>query len=243
MFTKYSTGCPKLAAFCYIAAQLHDYLGYIILLIRAEKKQQTRQALLDAALTLMADGQGFSAVSLREVTRQVGIVPAAFYRHFPDMDALGLALVEQVSSTFREAIRLVRRNELEQYGAIHASVRIFAEYVVAYRQHFLFLAREQYGGSAAVRQAINAMQRDFIADLEADLALSPRLSHLGPEDYEVLASLVVKTVFTTLPELINPHESDQPDSRSPAHQLEDKLRFILIGAKHWRGIKARTDGD
>ncbi|WP_269532165.1 TetR family transcriptional regulator [Chitinimonas sp. BJYL2] len=203
--------------------------------MRAEKKQQTRQSLLDATLELMANGRGFSAISLREITRQVGIVPAAFYRHFDDMDALGLALVEQVSTSFREAIRLVRRNE-EQHGAIHASVHIFVDYVLAHRQLFLFLAREQYGGSPLVRQAINAMQHHFITDLEADLAQSPKLEHLAQPDLEMLADLVVKTVFSTLPELVNPPDADSPELRSPKHQLEDKLRFILIGAKHWRGV-------
>lgn len=204
---------------------------------RAEKKQQTRQALLDAALNLMASGRGFSAISLREVTREVGIVPAAFYRHFPDMDSLGLALVELVGSTFREAIRLVRRDQLEQHGAINASVRIFVEYVLAHRLLFLFLAREQFGGSAAIRQAINTMQQRFISDLESDLARNPRYSHLGSADLEVIASLVVKTVFSTLSELINPPESDTPEARSPKLQLEDKLRFIFIGAKRWHGVR------
>ncbi|GAB3267762.1 TetR family transcriptional regulator [Chitinimonas naiadis] len=213
------------------------------MLIRAEKKQQTRQALLDAALQLMASGQGLSTISLREVTRQVGIVPAAFYRHFADMDELGLALVEQVGSSFREAIRLVRRNEFEQQGAINASVHIFVEYVVAHRQLFLFLAREQYGGSAVVRQAVATMQQHFVDDLEADLAQSTKLTHLTRADYAVVANLIVKTVFSTLPELINPPCDPATISRSPEHQLEDKIRFILIGAKHWRGIAAGMGND
>lgn len=229
---------------CYIPALsfLSTPFDPLTVLIRAEKKQQTRQALLDAALQLMAAGQGLSTISLREVTRQVGIVPAAFYRHFQDMDELGLALVEQVGSSFREAIRLVRRNELERQGAINASVHIFVEFVVAHKSLFLFLAREQYGGSAAVRQAIGAMQQHFIDDLEADLAQSPKLTHLCAADYAVVANLIVRTVFSTLPELINPPEDALLHGRSPEHQLEDKIRFLLIGAKHWRGITASKDG-
>jgi AcrR family transcriptional regulator len=34
-----------------------------------------------ASLRLLED-RSFSALSLREVTREAGIVPAAFYRHF-----------------------------------------------------------------------------------------------------------------------------------------------------------------
>lgn len=65
--------------------------------IRDERKQQSRQALLDAALHLSTSGRSFSSISLREVAREVGLVPTAFYRHFQDMDELGKELVDQVA--------------------------------------------------------------------------------------------------------------------------------------------------
>ena len=104
---------------------------------RAEQKQQTRQALMEAALTLMESGRGFGSLSLREVTRVAGIVPTGFYRHFADMDELGLALVAEVGETFRAAIRQVRRHEFEMRGMIDASVRIFLAEVAANHGQFL----------------------------------------------------------------------------------------------------------
>ncbi|WP_199065400.1 TetR family transcriptional regulator [Chitinimonas sp. BJB300] len=205
--------------------------------MRAEKKLQTRQALLDAALLLMESGRGFSGLSLREVTREVGIVPTAFYRHFPDMERLGLALVEEVSSSFREAIRLVRSNQFEHLGAISASVQIFVDYVVAHRQLFLFLAREQYGGSTVIRQAIKEIQQRFIADLVDDLKQMPKQRHLNLDDLDVLADLIVKTVFSTLPELINPLDLESHSQELAQDRLESKLRFIFMGAKYWRGVQ------
>ena len=89
---------------------------------RAEQKQQTRQALMEAARSLMDSGRGFGSLSLREVTRLAGIVPTGFYRHFQDMDELGLALVAEVGETFRATIRAVRQNEFELGGMIQASV-------------------------------------------------------------------------------------------------------------------------
>ncbi len=61
-------------------------------LSREERKEATRRAIIAAALKLL-DEDSFSALSLREVTREAGIVPAAFYRHFESMDALGLVLM------------------------------------------------------------------------------------------------------------------------------------------------------
>jgi len=46
-----------------------------------------RAALVEAAVELARSG-GPDAVVLREVTRMVGVVPNAAYRHFPDRDAL-----------------------------------------------------------------------------------------------------------------------------------------------------------
>ena len=76
--------------------------------LREEKKQQTRQALIDAALTLMHEGAGFSGLSLREVSRQAGLVPTGFYRHFPDMEALGLELASEACLQLRNIMREVR---------------------------------------------------------------------------------------------------------------------------------------
>src|SRR5690606_27901683 len=143
------------------------------MLPRAEQKLQTRQALLGAACQLMESGRGFGSISLREVAKAAGIVPTGFYRHFSDMDELGLALVSEVDATFRQTIRLVRQNEIELGGITDASVRIFLDVVAAHRAQFLFLAREQYGGSQPVRQAIARLRQDISTDLATDLAHMP----------------------------------------------------------------------
>jgi hypothetical protein len=120
------------------------------------------------------------------------------------MDQLGLALVSEVGQTFRETIRLVRHNEFVMGGIIDASVRIFLDVVQVNRSQFLFLAREQYGGSLPVRQAIAQLREDISSDLAADLALMPKLQHLDLAALGVMADLIVKSVFATLPDIIDP---------------------------------------
>src|ERR1700726_3875956 len=75
---------------------------------QAERRQHTRQALLDAALLRMDGGESFDALSLRSVARAAGVVPTAFYRHFASMDELGLALVEESFRTLRAMLRQAR---------------------------------------------------------------------------------------------------------------------------------------
>ena len=78
--------------------------------LRDERKQQTRQALLDAALGLSTAGRSFSIISLREVAREAGLVPTAFYRHFVDMDALGVDLVDQVCVVLHALLKQLRES-------------------------------------------------------------------------------------------------------------------------------------
>ena len=203
---------------------------------RAEQKQQTRQALMDAARNLMDSGRGFGSLSLREVSRTAGIVPTGFYRHFQDMDELGLALVAEVDATFRSTLREVRRSQFEMGSIIEASTRIFLDAVSDNRSQFLFLAREQYGGSLQVRQAIGRLREDISSDLASDLSLMPKLQHLDIAGLSVVADLIVKSVFATLPDIIDPPAEALPDHLTPQAKITQQLRFIFIGLKHWQGL-------
>jgi AcrR family transcriptional regulator len=53
-----------------------------------------RQALLEAALSLLTEG-GVSALTLREAARRAGVTHAAPYRHFADKNALLAAIAEE----------------------------------------------------------------------------------------------------------------------------------------------------
>ena len=58
---------------------------------RKKKKEETRQRLLAVAAQTLASGRSFDTLSLREVAKLAGIPPTSFYRHFHDLDDLGLA--------------------------------------------------------------------------------------------------------------------------------------------------------
>lgn len=54
--------------------------------------QQTRQALLDAALSLFAE-KGYFGTSLRDIARHVGVRESALYNYFPSKESLFEAVV------------------------------------------------------------------------------------------------------------------------------------------------------
>ena len=112
---------------------------------RAERKEATRQRLLDVTLKLIAN-RSLASISLREVARDAGIVPTAFYRHFESMDALGVELVDESMRPLRQMIRDARRGVASHGDIIKGTVEILARQVRDNPDQFRFLTRERYGG-------------------------------------------------------------------------------------------------
>lgn len=201
---------------------------------RDEKKQQTRQTLLDAAIGQVAAGRSFASLSLREVTRDAGVVPASFYRHFRDMDELGLALVDDTCQQLRKLIRAARTTQAPGDNMLSASVNTFLLYVESHRAAFHFLTRERYGGSKPVREAIAREIRGFVIDLAADFARFPHFNQLPRDDVEMMATLLVNTVVAALGDLLE-LPPDHPDIKGTlARQLSDQMRVIVLGGLAWR---------
>jgi AcrR family transcriptional regulator len=198
--------------------------------IRHERKQRTRQALLDAALGLLAE-RSLASLSLREVARAVGIVPTAFYRHFASMDELGVALVEESMRSLRLAIREARSRRATD--AIKGSVAAVVHHVRAHESHFRFLVRERYGGVPAVRRAIDVELRLIASEVAVDLGRFPRLDACGSEDLRMAADLMVGAMLNTVMALleVGPHHGDETEVVVTA---EKQLRLIALGLAQWR---------
>jgi AcrR family transcriptional regulator len=200
---------------------------------RQERKERTRQAILDAALRVSAE-TGFGALSLRQVTREVGIVPTAFYRHFANLDELGLALVDQSFASLREMLRAVRRGNPELSGVISRSVGILVEHAHEHREHFRFIARERFSGPPVVRDTIRHELELFERELATDLARLPPVSAWSAEDLGVLANLVVNTMVSTAEAVVTTPPGRADAERRIVRTAEQQLRMIVVGAAHWR---------
>ena len=200
--------------------------------LREQRKQRTRRALLDAALGLL-EHQAFAGLSLRQVTREVGIVPTAFYRHFPDMDALGVQLVEESIGALRRTIRAARDENPEYDVVIERSVQILVRHVHAHRAHFRFIARERSSGVAAVRLAIRRQFTLFASELAADLRRFGLLTHWPLDDRLLLAEIIVNQMISTT-EAILETPPDEPDAEQQViARAERQLHMIVIGLSGW----------
>lgn len=201
-------------------------------LTREERKAATRRAIIDAALRLL-DERSFSGLSLREVTREAGIVPAAFYRHFESMEALGLVLIDESFRSLREMLRTARTGELDLNRIIESSVDILTASVTEQREHWRFIGRERSSGVTVLRYAIRTEIRLITSELATDLARFPGgLNTWSTEDLNILASLFVNAMIIIAEAL-----EDAQDAEAVAEikrTAVKQLRMIAVGIAGWR---------
>jgi AcrR family transcriptional regulator len=137
---------------------------------KKEEKEKTRAELMRAALRLAASF-GFASLSLREVSREAAIAPTSFYRHFGDMEELGLAILDEaaqpalhgVSEACRKAATLKRDPFVSLVEALLAAVGEDPNL-------FRFLFAERVGGSKPFRAEAARCIRRLTDDFEQVLA-------------------------------------------------------------------------
>ena len=194
---------------------------------RLEAKQITRRNLIEASLKL-SEEDGFAALSLRQVAKEAGITPAAFYRHFKDMDELGLVLVDEVGVRLRQLMRDARKGFDKKKSAVRNSVLTYIDYIVENPQHFRLLMGGNQAGTSAYQKALRNEIDRFIAELTDDLETTSRKMKLPIFHAAFASEAIVAVVFTVGAEAL-----DLPKHRRQA--LEDRLvvevNMILNGAR------------
>lgn len=202
-------------------------------LSRQEQKEQTREALLDAALELSQEA-GFAQVSLRQVTRAAGVVPTAFYRHFDSMDQVGLALVERSFGTLRQMMRDAQSDPDLFTDLIASTIDILVATVKDNRDHFAFVGRERLGGSAPVREAIQRELELFVSETAVAIRVLPVVSSWTTDDVVTLSGLFVRNmVFRAEQVLAMPAGRADLEADLKAKMRREML-MIVFGVSNWR---------
>lgn len=200
---------------------------------RAARKQQTRRALMDGALDLL-ETRSFDSLGLREVTRAAGVAPAAFYRHFESMQALGVALIDESFEEMRGMLREARLNPQQFEHVIRASVSILVRHVRANRSHFSFIARERFSGIPALRDRIRSEIRLIRSELATDLARFPGLGEWPTEDLQLLSGVLVNTMVSAVEEIVATPADQTPGEKAELATAERQLLLIALGSTVWR---------
>lgn len=202
--------------------------------LREERKQQSRQALLDATLVLSSQGRAFSSISLREITQAVGLVPAAFYRHFKNMDQLGLELLDQAALHIKGVLHQLGPTDFS-LNQLADKVELFFQKVDAYPQAWIFLSAERWGGCMFLRQGIEREIHYLVEDLLHGLQQIPALQPLqSPVELRALAQILLPVALNWAMDWIHLQTQIHPasDQAAFAHfkvQCLTQLQLLFCG--------------
>ncbi|WP_218313088.1 HTH-type transcriptional repressor FabR [Alteromonas antoniana] len=191
---------------------------------RQEQKLKTRQNIINGAFSLLDENRSLSAISLREVSRAAGIAPTSFYRHFKDMDELGLTLVDEAGLALRQLMRQARRRIASGGSVIGTSVDTFMEFIAGNTNVFRLLLREHTGTSAAYRMAVFREIQHFIEELTDYITEQLQVEY---SIANIQADAMVRLVFSAGAEAL---EADAQLRTEIADRVKSQLRFIQLGA-------------
>ena len=199
----------------------------IVMGVRAQQKEKSRRSLVEAAFSLLSAERSFASLSLREVAREAGIAPTSFYRHFRDVDELGLTMVDESGLMLRQLMRQARQRIAKGGSVIRTSVSTFMEFIGNNPNAFRLLLRERSGTSAAFRAAVAREIQHFIAELADYLELE---NHMPRAFTEAQAEAMVTIVFSAGAEALDVGVEQR---RQLEERLVLQLRMISKGAYYW----------
>jgi TetR/AcrR family transcriptional regulator, fatty acid biosynthesis regulator len=191
---------------------------------RQEQKLRTRRSIIEAAFLLLDERRSLSSISLREVARVAGIAPTSFYRHFKDIDELGLTLVDEAGLALRQLMRQARLRIASGGGVINTSVDTFMEFITANNNVFRLLLREHTGTSMAFRAAVLREIKHFNVEL-TDYTIST--TGLPYNIANLQAEAMVKLVFSAGAEAL---DASKEQKSIVAERVKQQLRFVANGA-------------
>jgi AcrR family transcriptional regulator len=205
-------------------------------LSRSARKDLTRASLLQAALTLMGEGRSFTSLGLREIAREAGVVPNAFYRHFRNTDELGLVLVEEAGITLRRLLREARKMEVAPRDMLRRSVQVYQEHVKRNRLQFVFISSERSGGSRILRLAIRNDVTHFTNEMAQDFRLRGLYTHLPTANLQMVCGMIVMTMLAAATDIL-----DLPPEPTPARNRNvGELRATAQDHPVWRNTAERV---
>ena len=206
-------------------------------LTRSERKDLTRASLLQAALALIGEGRSFTSLGIREIAREAGMVPNAFYRHFRNTDDLGLALVEEMGITLRRLLREARQVGVAPNSMVRRSVQVYCEYVRQNRLQFLFISSERSGGSRILRLAIRIDVDHFTNEMAQDFRRLGIYPEMPTSSLQMVCGLIVTTMLAAAPEILDlPPEQPLLEAEMKENFVQ-QLQVVLLGAACWKEKK------
>jgi AcrR family transcriptional regulator len=205
-----------------------------------------KQLLIEAALRLISSSRSLSSIGLRELAREAGLNPNTFYRHFRDVDDLGLTIIRQIATQLRRPLCELRREAAQRAelnpstGAVlfgidiqrgrrvcHETVKLFFDFVEKNPEAFMVGVRELHGPSPVLRVALAELMDDFAVDMARDIIAYKLLPDMLEERVVLqISNLVSRLLFQlSLDYICSPQSRDHVRTMA-----EEQVVMLFTGA-------------
>jgi AcrR family transcriptional regulator len=183
---------------------------------------------MDAATSELAAGRSFDTLSLREIAKLAGIAPTSFYRHFHDMEGLGLALIEEHGAGLLTLMHRVREQASEGHSVIRASVETLFDYIFSNQGVSRMILQESLARDSAFRKAAKKLFVTMSVDLADFLSWDAKRRGVPLGYPQLAANSAVAVLFTAGIALLDTPAEERDRG------IEDaivQLRMIMRGAE------------
>ena len=195
---------------------------------RKKKKEQTRQRLLAVTADVLASGRSFDTLSLREVAKLAGIAPTSFYRHFHDMDDLGLALIDEHGKALFALMQNVRGEVSNGRSLIRASVEAVYEFISGNQGVSRMIVQESLSPESPFRDASENLFLAMSSELSDYLEWEAQHREVPIGYPKLAANAMLSIMFTTGISLLSARDVDR-DRQIDATVV--KVKMIMHGAE------------
>ena len=127
---------------------------------RAERRDETRQRIVDAAAEAFAD-LGFKAASTREIARRAGTNQGLITYHFRSKEALWKVAATQIFESLGSRLQeeLAGLEDADPRERARASIRTFVRYAAAHPELFRIMVEEGKQGGERMRWIVDTFLR------------------------------------------------------------------------------------
>jgi len=162
------------------------------------------------------------------VSKLAGIAPTSFYRHFHDMEGLGLALIEEHGAGLLTLMHRVREQASAGRSVIRASVETLFDYIFSNQGVSRMILQESLARESAFRKAAKRLFVTMSVDLADFLVWDAEKRGVPLGHPQLAATSAVAILFTAGIALLDTPEEDRDRG------IEDaiiQLRMIMRGAE------------
>ncbi|MGM0563338.1 MAG: HTH-type transcriptional repressor FabR [Pseudomonadota bacterium] len=200
--------------------------------VREAQKRQTRRRIMRAALDCLDSDRSIATLSQREVAREAGIASSSFYRHFEDMEALTLALVEEGAHKLQLMMNLGRKRGRDKNHTVVTSVDTFFDFVRNHPSHARLMLREKTGGTQSYRRLIKAAIQGFTDAMAVEIGRIAQRRGEPMVRSDLVADAMVSLLFNSGSEALDVPEGDWGPLREA---LIVQIRLVMLGAYAYPG--------